>query len=377
MRIIIACAGTAGHITPGIAIANIVRKNSPDSEILFIGTKLGLENDIVKKAGYKLCHVRTGKLIRKLTLENVKAMYNAYVGIADAKKIIEEFKPDLVIGTGGYIAGPVMLAARKCKVPYILHESNAYPGLAVKLLAKDAACVMVGFKEAIPRIKSKNVVFTGTPSRFSQADIIKLDKIECKKNLGIPENIINSKIPIVLVTGGSQGAKKINNVILNMLAIKRPQNFFVVMATGKKNYEYTLKELEALELENKISLKNNIKLIDYIYSMEEAYVAADLVVARSGAMTVIEHMVASKPSILIPFPYATENHQLYNAKVLEEANAAKIIIESELTHFKIYETIKGLIDNKETLANMAKNAGSKCKDDVSLLIYKHIKESLK
>jgi UDP-N-acetylglucosamine--N-acetylmuramyl-(pentapeptide) pyrophosphoryl-undecaprenol N-acetylglucosamine transferase len=223
MKIVITCAGTGGHINPGIAIADLIKKHEPESEIIFIGTKEGIENDLVPKAGYKIYSIRTGKLLRKLTLKNIKSLYNAYVGISDSKKILKEFNADLVIGTGGYICIPVMIASRNLKIPYMLHESNAFPGLAVKILAKKSACTMVGFEAAISRLNNmSNVVYTGTLSKFNEEGMFKLNKEACKKELGLDK--INKKI--VFLTFGSQGAKFLNNTIINMIKDKKDEDIF-------------------------------------------------------------------------------------------------------------------------------------------------------
>ena len=172
MKVIFACAGTGGHINPAIAMAGIILKHEPESNILFIGTENGLENKLVKNAGYEIKHIRTGKILREITLKNITALINAYMGIFDSKKILKEFKPDLIIGTGGYICGPVMKAAKSLKIPYILHESNAFPGVSVKLLAKDARCVMLGFEDAKKRLTPKaNTVYTGTPAKFNEEEV--------------------------------------------------------------------------------------------------------------------------------------------------------------------------------------------------------------
>ena len=181
MRVIFACAGTGGHVNPAIAIARIIQKNEKDSEFLFIGTKNGLENKLVKNAGFEIVHIRTGKLLRKLTLKNVKAIFDTYAGIGESIKILKDFKPDLVIGTGGYICGPVMLAAKKLEIPYMLHESNAYPGVSVKLLAKKAKYVMLGFEDAKKRLKRQdNLIYTGTPAKFNIDEFDSLEKDESK-----------------------------------------------------------------------------------------------------------------------------------------------------------------------------------------------------
>lgn len=373
MRAIIACAGTGGHINPGIAIANIIKQRQDDSEILFIGTKSGLENELVKKAGYEIKHIRTGKLIRSLTTKNIKAMYDTYRGIGDAKKIVKDFMPDVIIGTGGYICGPVMLAAQSFKIPYVLHESNAFPGIAVKLLAKKAACVMIGFKEAKERLGNRdNVIFTGTPTKFNEQDMFNLDIDECKKELKLTDKDIGKDRKIILVTGGSQGAKKFNEVVLNMIKKYLDKNIFVVLVTGQKNHESILEKVRVIKDEENIDLSKYVRIEKFIYDMDKIYKTADLCITRSGAMTITELGTAGKPSILIPFPFATENHQLYNAQVLEKAGAAKVIIEDELNEKNLYEVINEIVDGKSKLEKMGINAKKVLKKDTEESIYENI-----
>lgn len=373
MRAILACAGTGGHINPAIAIANIIMKNEPDSEIIFIGTKTGLENDIVTKSGYNIKHIRSGKLIRSLTLKNFKGLYEAYMGISDAKNIIKEFKADIVIGTGGYICVPVMLAAKKLNVPYVLHESNAFPGISVKFLAKNAAKILIGFKDAASRIKTKgNVTFTGTPTKFSKEEIFRIDKNKCKIKLGL-ENINKN---IIFVTCGSQGAVKVNNMILDMVENKLSEEIFVILVTGKRSFNNILEKKKEIENRLSINLDKYLKIEEFIFNMEEMYKVADVCVTRAGAMTITELAIAGKPSVLIPLPTAAENHQLYNAKVLEDANAGKIIEEKDLNVDELYETIMNIVkDNTKEL--MSKNAEKMVIEDVEDNIYKCIIDVVK
>jgi UDP-N-acetylglucosamine--N-acetylmuramyl-(pentapeptide) pyrophosphoryl-undecaprenol N-acetylglucosamine transferase len=365
MRVVITCAGTGGHINPAIAIADLIKVNEPNSEIIFIGTEAGLENDLVPKAGYKIYKIRTGKLLRKITLKNFKALYNAYVGIHDSKKILEEFKADLVIGTGGYICGPVMTASRKLKIPYILHEANAFPGLAVKMLAKRSACIMVGFKEAIPRLNNmSNVVYTGTPSKFNEEKMFKLNKDTCKKDLGLGD--INKKI--VFVTFGSQGAKFLNNTIINMIKETLDEDIFYILVTGKNNYE---------EIENKlksVDLSKYLRLEKFVYDMDKMYKVSDLCITRAGALTINELVIFKKPSILIPLPYATENHQLYNAKVLETIGCATIIEEKNLTTAILYSKVKEILNSDNRSNEMINNFDKVVKKDVEECIYEQIEK---
>lgn len=339
MRVIFACAGTGGHINPAIAIAKMIQKHQR-SEILFIGTKNGLENQLVKNADFEIKHIRTGKLIRSFTLKNIKAVIDAYRGIGDAKKIIQEFKPDLVIGTGGYICGPVMLAAKELKIPYILHESNAFPGVSVKLLAKSAKYVMLGFEDAKNRLKRKdNLVYTGTPAKFNELDFAKLNQMDCRKKLGLAH--ISKKM--ILVTCGSQGAKRVNEAIVELLQENLSEDYYIILVTGQYSYEEIKSKLEKIQKEKKIDLSKYIRVEKFIYQMDEMYKAVDMCITRAGAMTITELALTRKPAILIPLPTAAENHQYYNAKVMENFGAGKILEQKDLTAKLLDETIKEML----------------------------------
>ena len=368
MRVIFACAGTGGHVNPAIAIARIIQKNEKDSQFLFIGTKNGLENKLVKNAGFEIVHIRTGKLLRKLTLKNVKAIFDTYAGIGESIKILKDFKPDLVIGTGGYICGPVMLAAKKLEIPYMLHESNAYPGVSVKLLAKKAKYVMLGFEGAKKRLKRQdNLIYTGTPAKFNIDEFDSLKKDESKKEFNIEK--INKKI--VLVTCGSQGAKKINETVIQMVAKKKSKEYFIVLVTGEATYDSMRKELDELKIENE---SEYIKLEKFVFNMDKMYKACDMCITRAGAMTITELALAARPAILVPLPTATENHQYYNAKVLENARAGKIIEQKDLTIDLLDNTINEIICNNDKLREMSANARKMAKLDVEEKIYNCIKQ---
>ncbi len=372
MRVVFACAGTGGHINPAIAIANIIKINSPHSEFLFIGTESGLENKLVQNAGYNIEHIRTGKIVRSFTLKNITALVNACKGIGDAKEILKRFNPDLVIGTGGYICVPTMFACNALKIPYILHESNSYPGISVKLLSKRAACVMVGFEDAISRLKNRpNVVYTGTPAKFNKYDIKRLNKEQCKVDLGI--NSLDKKI--VLVTCGSQGAMSINKVVLEMVKQKRLENTLIILVTGDKNYDEILDMKNNIQKELNIDLDNYLKIEKFIFDMQKMYKVADLCITRSGAMTINELSIAAKPSILIPLPSAAENHQYYNAKILENIGAAKIIEQKDLTPKVLFDNIEEVLNSN--LDRKSQKASELVIDDVEDRIYKCILNVLK
>ena len=321
MKVVIAAAGTGGHINPGIAIANKIMEKEPDSKIIFIGTDRGLENDLVPRAGYELKHIDAYGINRKINLDNIKRLYKTIKSVGQARKILEEFKPDVIFGTGGYICVSVGMAAKKLKIPIVLHESNAFPGVAIKLLSKKAKKVLVGFEDAKSRIpNAKEVIVTGTPSKITDKRITLKDADRIRKELQISNNL-----PIVLVFGGSQGARSINEALVGIIANKLNTNYQLVWAAGQGNYNDIKQELNT----KKINIENisNTKILPYIYNMQEVMELSDLVVSRSGAMTITEISTIGKPAIFIPFPFATENHQEYNAKVLENVGAAKIILD--------------------------------------------------
>lgn len=360
MKVLIACAGSGGHINPGIAIANIIKAHEPESSILFIGTKTGLENELVKKAGYEIKCIRAGRLHRRLTLENVKNIYNAALGITDSKRVIKEFKPDIIIGTGGYICVSVMKAAHMLKVPYVLHESNVYPGLSVKLNAKHARKILLGFDETRKYLPNANTVYTGTPAKFNTDTIDALSKTKCKAELGLKAK------KVLFVTGGSQGAKKLNETVVKMIKKYMPKDFFTVIAVGHANYDTVKAEVGA-------EYEKYIRVEKYIYDMEKMYRASDLLITRAGAMTVLELEIAAKPAILVPLPTAAENHQFFNAKVLEKNNAGLVIEEKNLNEDTLYEAVQKYITDTKLIKEMGENARKLVLPDVEDKIYEEIK----
>ena len=371
MKVIIAAAGTGGHINPGIAIANKIEKEEQGSQIMFIGTKRGIENDLVPRAGYKLKTLEAYGFSKKISIENIKHTIKTIKSLKKAKQIIEEFKPDVVIGTGGYICGPVLTAAQKCNIPTVLHESNSFPGLAVKMLSKKTDVVLVGLKEAKENLKkAKKVVVTGTPTKIKKLKLSDMEKYFLKEKLEF-----NPELPVVLVFGGSQGAKKINDALIDIIKKEKITQYQIVWAVGPKNYEKVEEELK----KSKIEIQNikNVKVMPYIYNMEEVMNISDLLVCRSGAITITEISKIGKPAIFIPLPNVSQNHQEKNARVLEKINAAKIILNNELTGENLIKEINQIISNKPLLMQMGENANSINIDNVEDNIYKEIKNVLK
>ncbi len=371
MKVIIAAAGTGGHINPGIAIANKIKQEEKDSKIIFIGTTRGLENDLVPRAGYDLKTIEAYGLSKKISIDNLKKMIKTFKGYGEAKKIIQEFKPDIVIGTGGYICGATISAAHNLGIPTLLHESNAFPGKAVKMLAKKTDVILASFKDAIPRIKNaKKVIYTGTPVKIKRQEYGINKKLEIIKNMGL-----NETKPIVLVFGGSQGAKRINDAIIEIIKEKTNKNYQIMWATGPKQYDIIKEELD----NNNININHieNMKIVPYIYNMEEIMNVADVIVARSGAMTITEIANIGKPAILIPLPNVSHDHQLYNAKVLEKIDAAKIILDNTLNGKILNETIEEIIKDTAKMKKMGEQALTVGTSDVEEKIYTEVKKLIK
>lgn len=370
MRVIIAAAGTGGHINPGIAIANKIEKEEAGSEIIFIGTDRGIEKDLVPRAGYKLKSIEAYGLSKKITINNIKKTIKTIKSVKKAKEIIEEFKPDIVIGTGGYICGPVLTAARKCNIPTVLHESNSFPGLAVKMLAKKTDAVFVGLEKAKENLpNAKRAVVTGTPTKISKIKMSEMEKYFLKEKLEL-----KPELKVVLIFGGSQGAKKINDAMIEMIKKQEIVNYQIVWSVGQKNYEEIKKNLKDVGMDaEKIP---NIKILPYIYNMEEIMNIADLLVCRSGAITITEIAKLGKPAIFIPLPNVSQNHQEKNARVLENIGAAKIILNNELTEEKLKDEIEKIITNTELIKEMGEKAHTINIENVEDNIYREIKKIL-
>lgn len=336
MKFLMAAGGTGGHITPGIAIATMLKNEG--HEVIFVGTENGLETDLVPKAGFKLKFIHAMGLKGGI-INNLKALMILEKGIKECKNLIEQEKPDMVIGTGGYITAPLIIAGINKKVPTMIHESNALPGKTTKWLAKQADCIAVGFEDAKNKLGDlDNIIVTGNPNKMGLSN---LTKTEAKNKLGV-----NGKL--VLVFGGSQGAKKINETMIELINEERFKDYNIIYATGPKHYDNIMNELKGIS--------QNVKVEKYIYNMEEVMKASDIVICRSGALTVSEISTVGVGSILIPFPHAAENHQYYNAKTLEDVGAAVIIEEKDLSKERLIETLEKILKDDKLLTTMAENS---------------------
>lgn len=347
MRILFAGGGTAGHINPAIAVAKYIKKKEPESEILFVGTERGLEKELVPKAGFDIEYIDVLGFKRSMSAKNITAFAKVFGAYGQSVKIIKKFKPDVVMGTGGYVSGPVLAAAVREKIPTLIHEQNVSPGITSKILSGMVDVVCISFMQSTNSFKNaKKRVYTGNPLR---EELFSVSKERARKNLEI-----NGR-PFIAAFGGSLGAHKINEALLQFIKETREEkDYQLLLATGGAQYD------EVLEMfrRNGITKQNmpNVRIVSYIHNMAEVLSAADLVVARAGAITISEINALGKPSILIPSPNVTHNHQEYNARALETAGAAIVFTEDELKEGVLSRAIGELINDNESLGRMSKNS---------------------
>jgi len=368
LRVLFAGGGTAGHINPAVAIANYIKEKEPDSEFLFIGSENGMEGTLVPKVGYDIKFIKIHGFSRKLSLRNVKTVMEIFGGIRKTKKIIKHFKPQIVVGTGGYVTGPVLYAAAKMGIPTLVHEANAFPGVTVRILSKYVDVVTLSMIEARKFIpKSKRIELTGNPVRPS---ILACDKKTAKEKLGLDDR------KVILIFGGSLGAEKINSVAVQWLSkIVGERKYQIIMSAGKNNqFESVVQGFS----DNGIKLEDypDLTVSEYIYDMDLALNAADLIIARSGG-SVSEMTALGKAAILIPSPYVAGNHQEHNARAVEKSGGAIVICESELCAEKLENAVEHILGDEKVFAEMCKGSKSIGIPDSTNRIYRILKELVK
>ena len=358
MRVLFAGGGTGGHINPAISIADYAKSRDSRFVALFIGTESGLETKLVPNAGYDIRYIDIAGFDRKNMIKNIAVLKKLASSRSACRRIIREFKPDCVVCTGGYVSGPVAMAAYKEGIPALIHEQNVYPGLTVKGSEKYVKYLALSFDETVNFMKHKEkCVVTGNPIR---PEVLAADRAAARKSLGITESF-------VLIFGGSLGADKINETVISMLPMfKAAGNVRLLFGTGERNYE---KVMAAAEMEGITKSDKNIEIVPYINNMAQVMAAADVVVSRSGAITVSEIAALGKPSILIPSPNVVRNHQEQNAREFERAGAAEVIVEPELSADALYARIMRMIDDKPYLERMSRNLSRIAKVDALDRIY--------
>lgn len=348
-KILFATGGTGGHINPALAVAGYIRENYPKAEILFVGTADRMEAQLVPAAGYDFKTIEIQGFSRELNFgglkHNLKTVKLLLKSEGQAKKIIGDFKPDVVIGFGGYVSGPVLSVAARMGIPTAVHEQNAFPGVTNKSLAKKVDVVMLTAKEAERLLKPKNpCVVTGLPIRG--------EIINANREFARAEMKLDSR-PLILSMGGSLGARAINSAVKFLIESRyEKKDCYYLHATGKAGAGMID------EIKEKINLDANpqIMLREYINDMDRCLAAADIVICRAGASSLSEIQALGKPSILVPYPYAAENHQYYNAKTLADRDAAILIEEKDFTGERLLSEVEKLLADPKKLAEMGRNA---------------------
>lgn len=369
LKVLFAGGGTAGHVNPALAIAEIIKEKHPDAQFLFAGTPFGIEAKLIENAGYDFAPIKVKGFQRKINIKNVaknfQALYYLMLSSPRARQIINQFKPDLVIGTGGYVSGPIVLRAAKMGIKTAIHEQNAYPGVTTKLLAKHVDRVMLTVEETKkyldPSLKYK---VTGLPIRSSFNNI---SKEQARRELGFDDSLC------ILSTGGSLGAGRINETVADLIAWSS-KNMVInhIHSYGKMGRDTFIKDLES----KGVNVKDNKRLIvkEYIDNMSTCMAAADLVISRCGANALVELENMGRGSILIPSPIVAENHQYHNGMVLQNKGAAIVIEQKDLTSELLIKTVKELCDNRNKLEALSENAKKLAIPDTNKRIYKIISD---
>jgi UDP-N-acetylglucosamine--N-acetylmuramyl-(pentapeptide) pyrophosphoryl-undecaprenol N-acetylglucosamine transferase len=363
MKIVISGGGTGGHIYPALALIREIQKETKDAEFLYIGTTNGLESKLVPRENipFKSIHITGFK--RKLSFENVKTVYRFLKGVSDSKKILKDFKADVVIGTGGYVCGPVVYAAAKLKIPTIIHEQNSVPGLTNKFLSRYVNKIAICFEEAKDYFPPNKVVFTGNPRA---TEVMGQDGIRGRLSVGL-----NTTMPSVLIFGGSRGARPINEAVVKSLSDFGKKPYQVLYITGDVHYEAVKKEVEL------VGSPENVIIKPFIHNMPEVLAGIDLVVSRAGATTLAELTSLGIPSILVPSPYVTNNHQEKNARSLSDHGAAELLLEKDLNSNSLIKQIDSILLDKDKLISMKTKAKKMGVPDSAKRLFNVIKQLIK
>ena len=342
MNVIFTCGGTGGHINPAIAVANILRERHPDSKILFIGASGRMEEKLVPGAGYELKTFPASGMSRKLNLKgiksNIKAISNVIGAVNGCRKIIKEFKPDVIIGTGGYASFPALLAGHMMKIPTCVHEANAMPGLTTRMAADWADRVLICFAESAKYYKHpEKTEAVGMPVR---REFIFTDKEAARQELGLDSR------PVILSTFGSQGAKVMNQTVAQVLKLEQEDGFPYqhIHGVGSFGWEWFPDRLKELGVDQE---NDALDIREYIYNMPTVMAAADVIISRAGSSACNEIAASGTPCILIPSPIVTDNHQEKNARAIADRGGAVLLLEKDCTPQVMYETMKEILSDRQ------------------------------
>ena len=349
MNVIFTCGGTAGHVNPALALAGYMQERHPDLRVLFVGTPRGMERGLIEKAGYDFRSIEVSSFQRSLSpsgiAHNVKSLKNLALAGSRARAILRDFRPDLVVGTGGYASYPMVKYAAKEGIPTAVHESNMVPGLTTKMLEGYAGCIMVGFEECRQHYKHpEKIVVTGTPVR---TDFFRYTRKEARAELGLTDDR-----PLIVSFWGSLGASHMNAHMEDFFRLEAADGmpFHHIHGVGKSGYPAMTQRLRQDGLENLAGLD----VREYIYDMAPVMRAADLVICRAGASTISEITALATPAILVPSPYVTNNHQEKNARILEQHGGAVVLLEADASGEALYRAASGILRDPQRQADMSR-----------------------
>lgn len=359
MRVVVSGGGTGGHIYPALSLIKEIKQQDPSAEILYIGTKRGLESDIIPREGIPFETIDISGFKRKLSVENVKTIIRFFKGTTRAKKLLNSFKPDVVIGTGGYVCGPVVYAAAKLKIPTVVHEQNSVPGLTNKFLSQYVDRVAICFEEAKRYFPEQKVVFTGNPRA---SEVLHVNPKAGKQSLDL-----DPMKKTVLIVGGSRGARPINEAFHSVMSEFGKKHYQVVYVTGAVHYDAVMEAV-------KDQKPSNVIIKPFIHNMPDVLAAVDLIVARAGATTLAEITALGLPSILIPSPYVTNNHQEKNAEALRVNGAALVLREQGMSGQTLLEEIDRILSVEGKWEEMQKSAKKLGVPKAALNLYQVLKD---
>ncbi len=348
LRFVVTGGGTGGHIYPALAIAKGLKDRHPEAEVLYIGTARGMEADIVPKEGFSFKGIAAAGLERRLSLKNLLVLWQAGKGFIQAGRIIRTWRPDIVIGTGGYVCGPVVMSAVLMGIPTLIHEQNAFPGITNRILSLFVNRVAVTFAGSEKYFKNQDkLTLTGLPVR---PQVLEVDRLSGLKKLGLEGSRF-----LLLSFGGSRGARTINKAMVEVIKMYAGvPGMKILHVTGSLGHAEFLDDLAAAGID--LVKADNVMIVSYLYNMQDALAAADLVISRAGAATLAELTVLGIPSILIPYPYASENHQEFNARALEKESAAVVVLDRSLNGKILCRKISDLLNDPDGLSAMASSS---------------------
>ena len=358
MKVVVCAGGTGGHIYPALAIINKIKEKDQHSQVLYIGTTNRMEKDLIPKLGIQYVGIDMEGINRKNILRNINVFMKYQKAVSKAKKVIKEFDPNIVIGAGGYITAPVLYAAHKLNYKTLIHEQNSIPGLSNKLIARKADKICVSLPKTVEYFPNGKTVYTGNP----RSEEIFYTKKADKKQFGLEEDK-----KLVIIVMGSLGSTTMTEKIKELIPAFDKKNYQVVVVTGNQYYD-SYKE---------VKLPKNVKLVPFLENFTSLLKSTDLIVSRAGASTIAEITAIGLPSILVPSPYVTNNHQYKNAKELEDVGASKLITEDEFSYTTIIPEIDRILNNSDVYRKMKENAKKLGVVDSASRIYKEIEDTIK